>query len=211
MKSSIYRFSLILAVCFLASCASSTKKMDEGFAMRPFQEETLPNGLRLLVIRDNSLPRVSLQMMVNSGALYDAKDKAGLTALTYSLLDKGTDKKSAPQLADAFAQIGAEFAVQPGADFSMINVSSIAPSKDEMLALYFEVLTKANFSAKEIERQRAQHIAALQKAKDRPDSYTDKVFDEVLFENHPYGIPGLGTPEGLKKIKRQDLVASYQA
>lgn len=211
MKSIFRIFAAVLSLGLVVSCSSAPKKNATGFMLRSFQEEVLPNGMRLLVIPDSSLPRVSMQMMIAAGSLYDTKEKAGLSALMFGLMDQGTVKMSAPQIADAFAQIGSEFGAQAGSDSSFITASAIAPSKDEMLRLYFEVLTHAEFSQKELDRRKAQHLAAIQKAKDQPQSFTDKIFDEALFENHPYGVASVGTPESLKKITRADVITHFKS
>lgn len=205
--------ALSLGLASVVSCSSAPKantQAEAGFKLRPFQEETLPNGLRLIFINDQSLPRVSFQMMVQAGTVFEPTDKGGLTALTFGVLDQGTTKKSALELADAFAQIGAEFGAQPGADMSFISASGISPSRSEMLKLYHEVIVGPTFAQKELDRRRSQYQAALQKALDQPQGFTDQVFDQTLFGQHPYGRNALGTPASLKAIQRQDLVQYYQ-
>lgn len=195
----------------LVSCAStSTKTASSQFQLRSFQEETLPNGLRLLFIPDASLPRVSLQMMVRTGSLHDSIDKAGLSALVFGVLDQGTRRKKALELADAFAQIGAEFGAQAGGDASTISASGLATSRSELLQLFNEVVTEASFESAEIERRKSQHLAAIQKALDQPQAYADQVYEATLFEKHPYAVPALGTKESLRSLKRADVVKYYQ-
>lgn len=194
----------------LMSCSSAPKAPTSGFQLREFTEERLPNGLQLLVIRDPSLPRVSLQMMVKTGGIYESKDRAGLSALTFGVLDQGTKKKKALQIADAFAQIGSEFGAQSGDDMSFVSASGISPNRSELLKLFFEVISEPAFDNAEIERRKSLQLAAIQKALDQPQAYTDQVYEEALFENHPYGNPKLGTQESVKAIRRADVVKWYQ-
>lgn len=49
-----------------------------GFQLRPFAEETLANGLRILWIKDDSLPRISLNMMVEVGSIDEEAGQKGL-------------------------------------------------------------------------------------------------------------------------------------
>ncbi|MBX3019043.1 MAG: insulinase family protein [Bdellovibrionaceae bacterium] len=199
-----------ISAFLLISCASSPKTVTSGFQLREFTEERLPNGLTFLVIRDPSLPRVSLQMMVKTGGIYESKDRAGLSALTFGVLDQGTKKKKALQIADAFAQIGSEFGAQSGDDMSFISASGISPNRSELLKLFYEVISEPAFDTAEIERRKSQQMAAIQKALDQPQSYTDQVYEEALFENHPYANPKLGTQESVKAIRRADVVKWYQ-
>lgn len=200
---------LAATIGLVVSCASTPKPVTSSFQLRPYSEEKLPNGLTFLVIRDPSLPRVSLQMMVKTGGLYETKDQAGVSALMFGLLDQGTKKKKALQVADAFAQIGAEFGAQSGDDMSFISASGISPHRSELLKLFSEVVTEPAFANSEIERRKSQHLAAIQKALDQPQSYADQVYEEALFETHPYALPKLGTAESVKAIRRADIVKWY--
>lgn len=204
------RLGLSVAAFALASCASSPKTAAPGFQLRAFTEERLPNGLLFLVIPDPSLPRVSLQMMVKTGGIYESKDRAGVSALTFGVLDQGTKKRKALQVADAFAQIGAEFGAQSGDDMSFVSASGIAPNRSELLKLFYEVISEPAFEAAEIERRKSQQLAAIHRALDQPQGYADQVYEEALFENHPYASPKLGTMESVKALRRADVVKWYQ-
>lgn len=194
----------------LLSCSSTPKPAATGFTLRPFTEERLPNGLVLLVIRDSSLPRISLQMMVKTGGIYESKDVAGISALTFGVLDQGTKKRKALDVADAFAQIGSEFGAQSGDDMSFVSASGISPNRSELLKLFSEVVTEPAFDSSEIERRKSQQMAAITKALDQPQSYADQVYEQALFENHPYASPRLGTLASVKALKRADVVKWYQ-
>lgn len=180
------------------------------FQLRPFDEQVLPNGLKLIIVRDNSLPRVSIQMMVRAGGLNESKEKAGLAPLVFALVDQGTAKNTALDIADQLAQMGAEFGATAGADMSFVSGSAISPSRQGLLDLFHEIVTTPAFSKNELERVKSQHLAAIQKAKDQPQSYTDQLFDEELFGEHPYGRHHLGTLESVKRIQRQDLLDFYK-
>lgn len=194
----------------LVSCASKPTTTANQFQLRQYTEETLPNGLRLIFIPDPSLPRISFQMMVKAGGLNESKDNAGLSSLVFGVLDQGSNKRKALELADAFAQIGSEFSSQSAADVSMVSASGLSTTRSELLKLFHEVVTDPRFESSEVERRKAQHLAALQKALDQPQSYADQIYEEALFESHPYARHSLGTKESLKAIGRNDLVKFYQ-
>src|SRR5512140_1869690 len=60
----------------------------------------LPNGLTLIVRRNSANPTVSLQGLVRAGGIYDPSGKSGLAGFTAALLDQGTAKRSAFQIAE---------------------------------------------------------------------------------------------------------------
>src|SRR5205823_1506492 len=73
----------------------------------PFKEATLPNGLQLVVIEHHEQPVVSATLSFRAGGIYDPKGKEGLSDLAAELLSKGTDNRSAEQIAAAIPTGGA--------------------------------------------------------------------------------------------------------
>ncbi len=207
-NSNLIKFGLCLS---LVGCASGgSKNISSGFQMRQFQEETLPNGMRLILIPDDSLPRISFQMMISSGTINDPKGAAGLGSLTAQTIDQGTKKYKALELANQFAQIGAEFDAGAQQDYTLLTANGLSTSSIDLLNLYAEVVLTPTFENKELERQKSQASAALDRALDNPQAYADLLFDKEIFGAHPYGVPLVGTKEGLKKIKREDVVNYYE-
>lgn len=201
-------FCLSLVACSSGGGLKGTPSA--GFQMRDFKEETLPNGMKLILISDDSLPRISFQMMIKSGTYNDPKGAFGLASLTAQTLDQGTKKRKALELANQFAQIGAEFDAGAQQDYTLISGNGLSTSSAELLNLFAEVVMSPAFDAKELERQRSQSLAALDRTQDNPQAYADLLFDRETFGSHPYGVPVIGNKEGLKKIKREDVLNYYE-
>jgi zinc protease len=198
----------------LLSCSSRDLKSQSAvdnteFRLRDFSEITLNNGLRVIFIQDTSLPRVSLQLLISAGSINDPDGKKGITALTMSLLDQGTAKRTANQISDELNQIGSEIAQVPGQDFSTVSVSALSTHKEKVLGIFSDIVMNPAFSAKEINRVRSELRAALMRIVDQPSSFADQKLEEVLFGNHPYGKPILGEVVDLEKISRTDLIRHY--
>src|SRR5690606_32670348 len=120
---------------------------------------------------DNSLPRVSLTMLVKTGALQEAANFAGLNAMTSYLLEQGTTKRSATQVADDFGQLGSSLDISPGADTTTIYADSLSTQSDALLDLFTDVTLNPAFKDPEINRMRSQMLASLQKKIDNPSSF----------------------------------------
>ncbi len=219
MKRGIFliQASLVLS---LVGCAGSGKKVEVSsdgykkmssgsFALRPFKEVTLENGLKVIFINDSSLPRVSLTLLVKSGVLQDPKGLEGLNALTSYLLEQGTQTKNAEQIADAFGSLGTEMNITPGADFTLLFSDSLSANKNDLLKLFSEIAMNPSFTDVELNRMRSQMIAGLQKKNDNPSQFADDKADELVFGKHPYSKDTNGTIESLKKMTKQDLIRHY--
>ncbi|MCB0394676.1 MAG: insulinase family protein, partial [Bdellovibrionales bacterium] len=83
----------------LVGCSTGSLRSSAKFSLDGVDEEKLKNGLTVLMLKDTSLPYFSVSMMVNMGAIDDPSHRKGLSSLVAELLDKGTQKKSATEIA----------------------------------------------------------------------------------------------------------------
>lgn len=204
---------IFISIIFSISCSSvskSTKKSAGEFQLRPVQEKTLPNGLKVLYITDNSLPRVSYNLLVKSGSAQDPKGSEGLTALTVSLLEQGSRKRPALRIADDFAQLGSSFSDMASNDYVLLATTGLSQFRSELLELFADVIFNPVFAKNEIERKRSQVVAELTQLVDRPSDYAGLLFDKELFGSHPYAHPISGNIPAVKKITREQIVEYYQ-
>ena len=80
------------------------------------QEATLANGLRVMVLEDHRLPRISFQLMIpGAGGYYDPAAQVGLSGLTAQMMREGTATKSSQQISQALETMSANLNVGSGA------------------------------------------------------------------------------------------------
>ncbi|WP_415062829.1 M16 family metallopeptidase [Bdellovibrio sp.] len=221
MKRVSYALVLPLICSSLISCSSSPKqagskpgkgyvtKGNGSFTLQPFKEVTLENGLKIIFIRDMTLPRLSLTLMFKTGSVQETDAKAGLNALTAYLLEQGTQSRNAMKVADDFGQLGSSLDVSPGADVTTVYADSLSTGSDFLLDLFVDVAMNPAFKDAEISRLRAQMLAGLQKKIDNPSAYADDRMDQYLYGAHPYARDVNGTPEALRGISKQDIIKHY--
>src|SRR5215475_3836438 len=70
------------------------------------EEASLPNGLRVILLRNTKVPTVTMQMVILSGGLADRADYHGLSSFTASLLREGTTKRSSKEIAEQTDALG---------------------------------------------------------------------------------------------------------
>lgn len=177
--------------------------------LRPVRETQLENGLKIIFINDNSLPRVSLALLAKVGSFEDPAGKEGLNFMTARLLEQGTQSKSATVIADELGQLGTEISIEPNSDFTMITMDSLANSTDKLLALFSEIVLNPAFTDGELSRMRAQVLAEIQKRVDDPSSYASEKFETFLYGPHPYASDIMGEAKTIRKISKQDVIRHY--
>jgi zinc protease len=170
---------------------------------------TLPNGLRLLLLKDTSTATVTLTGHIAAGSAYDVLSHAGLAELTADNLESGTRTKDALALAQVLEDRGVHLdfsAYREGVDISGYALATELPL---LLSTLAEMVQESQFPEKEFELTRQQALASLPVDLDDPSRRARRIFQQTLYpSNHPFH--SFVTEESLNAIQRQDLVQFYQ-
>ena len=119
------------------------------------QEATLANGLRVMVLEDHRLPRVSFQLMIpGAGGYYDPAAKIGLSGMTAQMMREGTTTKSSQAISQALETMAANLNVGSGASQTMATMSggSLTENLPGLFDLAGDVLLNPSFAADEWDR-----------------------------------------------------------
>jgi predicted Zn-dependent peptidase len=160
---------------------------------------TLPNGLKVFVVQNTKLPRVSATLSFNMDGIVEG-DKAGLTSMGGELLRRGTSKMNKEALDEAIDQLGGSINTSA---FSA-SASSLKGNFPKLMSLLGDVVLRPSFPAQELEKIRKQQLSALQAAKDNPKAIADNVVNRLMYgKDHPYG--DIETEETVSNVKVGDI------
>jgi zinc protease len=168
-------------------------------------EQTLPNGLRVIVVERRESPLIAAQLLIKNGGEVDPPELAGLADMTANLLTKGTQTRDATQIAQQIESLGGslESGARWDASYATVGVmSSKIPQAMEILA---DVVRRPTFKSEEVERLRQQYLDNVTLALGDPGSIARFVAARVVFGDSPYGHPVSGTAESLTRITAADI------
>jgi len=172
---------------------------------------TLPNGLTVLLAPGSTMPIVSAKLIVRTGGDANPLDRPGLASFTDALLTQGTAARSATQIADDTAQLGASLEATSSKDASTASVQALRKNFPAALALMADVVLHANFPPAEIERQRAARLSDLVQAASDPGTVASTAAMAALYgPMHAYGFIELGTSASVKAMTRDDVVRFWR-
>ncbi len=172
---------------------------------------TLANGLRVISVQRDRLPLVTAQLLLRSGGELDPSDKAGLAALTATLLTKGAAGKTAPRIAAEAEALGGSLDASAGWDSSGVGITVTTPKLPQALALLADVVRRPDFSAEELKRAQTQAIDELRLSLSEPSSLARLAAARAVFGNGAYGHSRAGTPASLAKLTRDDVQSLHAA
>ncbi len=176
------------------------------------REFKLPNGLTVLLVEQHSLPIVSANVIVLSGSERNAPGQPGLASFTAEMLDEGTGKRPALQIAADCDQIGASLSSGSSTDLSFVAVRTLKRNVEKAFELTADILLNPAFDLGEIERIRNDRLTHILQQKDNPGTLAAKVFFDSLYSAaHPYGYLDIGTEESNRSLTRELLTQFYQS
>ena len=175
------------------------------------QSFKLANGLTVLHHYNPALPLVAAELVVRAGASANPPTHPGLAGFTVAMLDEGTAKRSAPQIADQLAQLGASFGAASGAETSRLSLLSLKKNFAGALDIVADVARNPLFPAAEVERQRASRLADLGQHLDDASAVAEIVTSAALFgSQHPFGHLELGSEAAIRATSRAHLLAFWE-
>jgi zinc protease len=173
-------------------------------------EQTLPNGLRVIVVERHDTPLVTAALVIKNGGEVDPTPLAGVADMTASLLTKGTTTRSATQLAEEVEALGGILDSSAQWDATSVSLGVMSDKIAPALSLIADVIRHPTFKSDEIERLRQQYIDSFTLSVDDPSTLARFVAAKVIYGDGLYGHPILGTLESLKRITRADIVRIHR-
>jgi zinc protease len=174
------------------------------------KETKLANGLRVVVIERPGLPLLAAELLVRNGAEVDPKDLAGTASMTGTLLTRGTENMSAPQIASAIETLGGSIDSGAHWDAARATVVVMSDKAEPALRILSDVVLHPTFKQEEIDRLKNQTLDGLRVAFQQPGSLAQFATGRAVFGDGPYGHSHIGTMETVQAIKRDDIVKLYQ-
>ena len=179
----------------------------------------LPNGLVLLLLEKHDLPLTSITLALRTGTLEDPAGKPGVSALTEEELRRGTESRTAGQLAQQIDFLGMTLGGGGGRggggggssyDETDLSADFLSRDTDKALALMADVVLHPVFPADELAKAIAQRQERLKTEKDDAQTAVSRYFLTTLYAGHPYARAFQTTTEAsLGLVTRDDLVGFY--
>ncbi|MBL0713368.1 MAG: insulinase family protein [Desulfosarcina sp.] len=170
----------------------------------------LPNGIKILTKRMPHVNSVSMGVWVNVGARDEARRENGLSHLIEHMIFKGTQKRSAYQIAKEFDAIGG----QTNAFTAMENTCYHARVLETHLATMVDILTdiflNSVFDAREVERERPIILQEIGMVEDSPEEYVHILSGRNFWGDNPLGRSILGSPENIVRFNAEAVRGFFQ-
>lgn len=175
----------------------------------PVEHRALPGGGELVAVRLDDVPLVHLSLVAPAGTLFEG-DHPGLATFTAELLDEGTERWSAMELAAEEERLGASFRTEADRDVGSASLRVLAEGLEDGMALLSEAVCRPTFPEAEIERLRRETLADLLQRLDRPAYLALDALHRAIYDSGPYARPALGTEDAVRGFDRDQIQGFYR-
>ena len=170
----------------------------------------LPNGLTV-IHQEMSVPAVAIDVWVNAGAGKEPLAWMGMAHFLEHMVFKGTERLKPGEFDWAIERRGGVSNAATSHDYAHYYVTVAAEAVEESLPYLAELILGAAIPDDEFDPERNVVLEEIRQANDDPDWVGYQTLCELLYGEHAYGRPVLGTPETLKTFSAQAMRQFHRA
>jgi len=170
----------------------------------------LPNGLRLIFDEMPGAQSCAVNLCVRSGLRYESQALCGISHMMEHMLFKGTQTRTARQLAEAADDLGANINAYTSKEYTCVYIRSLPEHLGEMLVLLADMLKNSKLAAEDLAMEKGVVAEEIAMYEDMPEDLVFDLFYEMTWPGHMLGKNILGTRETLKAMCSDDLRAHME-
>ncbi len=181
-------------------------RVNRGF----YHHETLPNGIRVLVEDISYVRSVTVGIWVAAGSRFEEARQVGITHLIEHLLFKGTERRTAREIAESMDAIGGQLNAFTSKEHTCYYARVLDQHLQEALDLLSDMLLNSRFDAEDLNREKGVVLEEIKMYEDAPDELVHDLFAGAIWTNHPLGRNIVGTAPIVSSLERRDILEYFR-
>nr|WP_269781443.1 pitrilysin family protein [Photobacterium phosphoreum] len=177
--------------------------------MPSLYEFTLANGIKVIGTEYKETPTITLQLSVPAGRRVEPEGKAGLAQLTAAMMNEGTAKLTAEEMASQLDTLGSSITVNAGLYGTTITLNTLTKHLPQTLALFEQRLLQPIFTESDFKRLKKQMLEGIVYEHQSAEWLANQATRDVLFKGTIFSRPAEGTQASINAITLQDVKDFY--
>ena len=180
-----------------------TFREDQGQATKVI----LKNGLTLIVREQQAVPLVSITTYVKAGYFDEGDRISGISHVIEHMFFKGTSKRPVGEIARQTQALGGYLNASTYYDRTVYHTEVPAENRGQALEIQADALWNSTYDAGELKKEIEVVLQENNRKLDNPPAVASEKLYSTAFQQHRMKRWRIGTPEGLRALTRDDLVA----
>lgn len=170
-----------------------------------YRKTVLQNGIRVITEEIPYLKSVSIGVWVVTGSRDEQPDENGISHFIEHLLFKGTEKRTAFDIAKEIDSVGGTLNAFTGREYTCFYAKVIDKNLPLAIDLLSDIFLNSLLNPKDVEKERMVILQEIKMVEDTPDDYVHDLFNRVCWGEHPLGFPIFGTSELVESFQRERI------
>ncbi len=171
-----------------------------------YRKTVLENGVKIISEHLDHMKTVSVGIWVNVGSRDEVKPENGVSHFIEHMAFKGTYNRNALQIAKELDAIGGLNNAFTGKENTCFHATVLGKHFFKASELLSDIFLNPVLDMRDIERERQVILQEISMTEDSPGDSIHDFFDLVFWQDHPMGMPVLGTQETVSAITRKTIV-----
>jgi predicted Zn-dependent peptidase len=183
-----------------------TTQLDTGL-----HQTVLPNGLTVLTELLPGVRSVATGVWVRSASAHETRGKMGVSHLLEHMVFKGTERRTARQLALELEVRGGALDAYTSRDHTNYQAHVLDEDLPKAVDVLTDLVRRPLLRDEDLQLERNVVLEEISTVEDTPDDLVHELFNDQLWPEHPYGYSILGTRETVGALSAGDLKGAHKA
>lgn len=163
------------------------------------------NGLRIVSEQIPHFRSVAVGVFVNAGSRDELPEENGLTHFIEHMLFKGTETRTAKQIAREFDRIGGDMNAYTSKEYTCYYAKVLDHHAEHAVAVLADMFFNSKMDPLEIEKERQVVLEEISMTEDMPDDDVHEQLWKVMYPRHSIGAPILGSVQTLQSFTKETI------
>lgn len=167
--------------------------------------QTCKNGLRIVSEHIPHFHSVAVGVFVNNGSRDELPEENGITHFIEHMLFKGTDSRTAKEIAREFDRIGGDINAYTSKEYTCYYAKILDHHAEHAVTVLADMLFNSQMDPVEFDKERQVILEEISMTEDMPDDDVHEQLWRVMYPQNSIGAPILGTAETLASFTPEKI------
>jgi predicted Zn-dependent peptidase len=174
------------------------------------RQTRLASGVRVVTEAMPTLRSAALGFWVGTGSRDEPSELAGASHFLEHLLFKGSDRRTASEIAESVESVGGDMNAFTTQEFTAYYVRVPDQCLEMAVDILSDILWAPALRGEDVDAERQVILEEIRMHEDAPEDLVHDVFAEAMFPGHPIGREVIGTPATIEAMGPQEIRAFHR-
>ena len=170
----------------------------------------LPNGIRVVLEPMPYVKTAAFGVFVGVGSVCETKENNGISHMIEHMLFKGTESRSAKELADITARLGDTANAYTGKEYTAYYGVTIAEELFKLMEVLADMLFHSVFDRKALSKEKGVICEEIDMYNNSPDDLVHELAQKRAWQGHALSYQISGTKGVVRGMTREKILTFYK-